>query len=87
MSRKDITPETQAAGETLARLGKAMFANAWMSELARQLGVRADTVPKWVVGSSRIPPAIWSRIALLADERRVMINKAIVEATPYLMKG
>ncbi len=87
MSRKDITPETQAAGEMLARLGSAMFSNAWMSELARRLDVRPDTVPKWVVGSSRIPPMIWRQVLMLAESRRMVINQAIVDATPYLMKG
>ena len=59
--------------ELFARVGAALYGDAWMGCLADALLVAPRTVARWASGYSRIPPNVWDELRLLAEQRADLI--------------
>jgi len=69
-------PPATSAAEMLDRIGRSLFGQDWQSQLAASLGVRRDTIRKWLHGS--IPfdfrHGIWPQILKILDQRQAELK-------------
>jgi hypothetical protein len=53
----------------LRRVGEALYGERWQSALAKDLGVEARSVRRWMAGEHPVPNDVWPALKRLCRER------------------
>lgn len=63
--------------DAFVALAKAVFGRHWEMMTVDVFGLRDDSVRHWVKGKSRIPPRIFIRLFLMAENMRHELGEAM----------
>lgn len=70
-----MTNEREPFPPPLAEIGRLLYGDRWMTDLARDLGVTARQMRNYANGTSALPLRRWRAIAELIDARGAALRK------------
>ena len=67
--RRSIPHEDSPEAQAIAQAGYTLYGPRYQAALARALGVNSRMIAYWSTGRDSVPPARWSQIADLLEQR------------------
>lgn len=70
----------------ITRVGQALYGETWKGPMARDTGIRKDTIDDWDKGRSEPATRVFERLLAMGEERRSQIEAAIAQLKERLQR-